>query len=100
MMKIISDLIKDSANVDDKVIAESMMAAAKSSALLYLNSAMTSTTPELRAIYSASAAHVLEGDAAITELCIKKGWVKPCEPPISMLSCAVDCARSTVDKKD
>jgi spore coat protein CotF len=100
MMKIISDLIKDSANVDDKVISESMMAAAKGGALLYINSALTSTTPELRAIYSASAAHMMEGDAALTELYIKRQWVKPYEAPISMLNCTVDCAKNTVDNKD
>ena len=64
MMKVIGDLIKDNINIDDKVICESMMTAAKDGALLYLNSAITSTTPELRAIYTVAVGQMLEGDAA------------------------------------
>ena len=47
MLKVIGDLIKDNVNIDDKVISESMMTAAKDGAMLYLTSALTSTTPEL-----------------------------------------------------
>lgn len=100
MMKVIGDLIQGTIKIDDKVIAESMMAAAKDGALLYLNSAMTSTTPELRAIYTASVGQMLEGDAALTALSIKKDWVKPCDPPLNQLSCAFTCAKDTVNKKD
>ena len=72
MMKVIGELIKDNINIDDKVICESMMTAAKDGALLYLNSAITSTTPELRAIYTAAVGQMLEGDATLTALSIKK----------------------------
>ena len=100
MLKVIGDLIKDNINIDDKLIAETMMAAAKEGALLYLNSAGTSTNTELRAMYTAAVGQMLEGDAALTALSIKKEWVKPCETPICQLSCAVKCAKDTVDKKD
>ena len=43
MLKMVGDLIKDNINIDDKVIAESMMTAAKDGALLYLDSAIKST---------------------------------------------------------
>ena len=46
MLKVIGDLIKDNVNIDDKVISESIMTAAKDGAMLYLTSALTSTTPE------------------------------------------------------
>ena len=97
MLKMISDLIKDNVNIDDKVIAESMMTAAKNGALLYLNSTLTSTTPELRGIYTASVGQMLEGDAALTALSIKKQWVKPCGSSIAQLSCAVNCAKDIVE---
>ncbi len=100
MIKIVGDLIKDNINIDDKLIAESMITAAKDGALLYLNSATTSTTPELRAIYTASVGQMLEGDAALTALSIKKQWVKPSEPPINQLNSAFDCANNTVNKID
>lgn len=100
MLKMVGDLVKDNMNIDDKVIAESMMTAAKDGALLYLNSAVTSTNSELRGIYTAAVGQMLEGDAALTELCIKKDWIKPCETAISQLSCAVNCAKDTVDNKN
>ncbi|MGO0916269.1 spore coat protein, partial [Clostridioides difficile] len=40
---------------------------AKASANMYLNSALTSSTPELRAIYSASLTQMVEGHTALTE---------------------------------
>lgn len=67
--------------------------------LLYLNSAITSTTPELRAIYTA-VGQMLEGDAALTALSITKEWVKIHESPMSGLSCAVSCANDTACKKN
>ena len=43
---------------------------------------------------------MLEGDAALTALSIKKQWVKPSEPPINQLKSAFDCANNTVNKID
>ena len=100
MVKIIGELIKDNVNIDDKIIAESMMTAAKNGALLYINSATTSTTSELRSIYTASLGQILEGDAALTGLSIKKQWINPSEAPINQLRYALNCAKDTVDKKD
>lgn len=100
MMKVVGDLIQGTIKIDDKVIAESMMTAAKDGALLYLNSAITSTTPELRGIYTASVGQMLEGDAALTALSITKGWMTPSEPPMNQLSCAFSCAKDTASKKE
>lgn len=99
MIKIIADLIKDNANIDDKVIADSMMSTAKAGALLYLDATKTSTTPELRALYTAAVAQMLQGDACLTELAIKKQWIKPYELSVSQLQCAFNCANNTVNKK-
>ncbi|MCQ2969605.1 MAG: spore coat protein [Clostridium sp.] len=100
MLKVIGDLIKDNVNIDDKILSESMMTAAKDGAMLYLTSAITSTTPELRAIYSAAIVQMVEGHTALTGLAIKKQWLKPDEAPINMLSCAYKCANETVNSKD
>ncbi|WP_455544313.1 spore coat protein [Intestinibacter sp.] len=55
---------------------------------MYLDSALTSSTPELRAIYSASLTQMVEGHTALTELSINKGWVKPCDSPKQQLMCS------------
>lgn len=99
MMKVIGDLIKDNVNIDDKIINESMMTAAKDGAMLYLTSALTSTTPELRAIYCAAVTQMLEGHTALTALAVNKGWLKPDEEPCSLLKCAINCASETVNEK-
>lgn len=100
MLKVFGDLIKDNVDIDDKILCESMMTAAKDGAMLYLNSALTSTTPELRAIYCAAVTQMLEGHTALTELSVKKEWMKPYEPASSMLSCALNCASKTVCKEE
>ena len=100
MLKVIGDLIKDNVNIDDKVISESMMTAAKDGAMLYLTSALTSTTPELRAIYSAAIGQMVEDHTALTALAVKKEWLKPYESPVNMLSCAYSCASNTAANKD
>ena len=95
MLKVIGDLIKDNVNIDDKVISESMMTAAKDGAMLYLTSALTSTT-----IYSAAIGQMVEGHTALTALAVKKEWLKPYESPVNMLSCAYNCASNTAANKD
>lgn len=50
MRNMIENLIKNNTYIDDKVIMLSMLSSAKASANMYLNSALTSSTPELRAI--------------------------------------------------
>ena len=77
MRNMIGNLIKSNMEMDDKLIVSSMLSAAKESADLYLNSALTSTTPELRSIYSASLVQMLEGHTALTELSVNKEWFKP-----------------------
>ena len=67
--------MSDNVDIDDKLICESMLTAAKDGAMLYLNSALTSTTPELRASYCAAVTQMLEGHTALTELSIKKDWM-------------------------
>ncbi|MDO5520044.1 MAG: spore coat protein [bacterium] len=100
MMKIVSDLVKGNMNIDDKMLSESMMTTAKEGAMLYLTSAKTSTTPELRTLYTAAVGQMLEGDAALTALAIKKGWLKPYESPVNQLGCAYNCAKDTVSKQE
>lgn len=51
MRNMIGNLIKSNTDIDDKKIALSMLSSAKEAADMYLNSALTSSTPELRALY-------------------------------------------------
>lgn len=85
MASFITNKAKDITNINDEVIANSMIAAASAGATSYLGSAMASTTPELRAMYSASLTQMLGGHTAITELSVEKGWYKPYNTPTQQL---------------
>ena len=99
MRNMIGNLIKSNVDIDDKLIAVSMLSAAKEAADLYLNSALTSTTPELRAIYSASLIQMVEGHTAITELTVNKEWFKPYDTPIQQLTCSYNESKKVIDEK-
>ena len=99
MRNMIGNLIKSNIDIDDKLIAGSMLSAAKEAADLYLNSALTSTTPELRAIYSASLIQMVEGHTALTELSVNKQWFKPYDTPIQQLTCSYNESKNVIDEK-
>lgn len=97
MRNMIENLIKNNTDIDDKLIVLSMLSSAKASANMYLNSALTSSTPELRAIYSASLTQMVEGHTALTELSINKEWIKPYDKPIEQLTCAYNESQNVID---
>lgn len=97
MRNMIENLIKNNTDIDDKLIVLSMLSSAKASANMYLNSALTSSTPELRAIYSASLTQMVEGHTALTELSINKEWIKPYDKPIQQLTCAYNESQNVID---
>ena len=99
MRNMIGNLIKSNIDIDDKLIVASMLSAAKEAADLYLNSALTSTTPELRAIYSASLIQMVEGHTALTELAVNKEWFKPYDTPIQQLTCSYNESKNVIDEK-
>lgn len=96
MSTILSNIAKRTTDINDEVIAGSMMGAAKSAADAYLNATMTSTTPELRALYSASLTQVVGGHSTLTELSVNKGWISPYDTPSQQLSEAADRSETTV----
>lgn len=96
MASILSNIVKNTTDINDEVIAGSMLASATSAADAYLTATMTSTTPELRALYSSSLNQVVGGHSALTELTISKGWNKPYNPPTEQLSTVVDKAETTI----
>ncbi|MBE6066086.1 MAG: hypothetical protein E7211_00075 [Clostridium lundense] len=57
---------------------------------------MTSTTPELRALYSSGLTQVVGGHSALTELTVNKGWAKPYNEPTKQLSDVINKSETTV----
>jgi spore coat protein CotF len=95
---MIGNLIKNNIDIKDEIIALSMLSSGKESADMYLNATLTSSTPELRAIYSAALGQMVEGHTALTELSVNKEWIKPYSNPIDQLKCSYNESKSVINK--
>ncbi|CEI73605.1 MULTISPECIES: spore coat protein [Romboutsia] len=98
MRNMLGNLIKDNADLNDEIIALGMLSSAKEAADMYLNSTLTSSTPELRALYSASLTQMVGGHTALTELSLNKGWIKPYDTPIQQLTCAYNESKHVISE--
>lgn len=97
MSNILSSIVNNTTDINDEVIAGSMLASAKSAADAYLNATMTSTTPELRAIYSSGLNQVVGSHSALTDLTVNRGWINPYTSPNQQLSDVVSKSEITVE---
>lgn len=99
MGMIMNNIVKNNTDINDEIIAGNMIGSAKSSADAYLNATMTSTTPELKAIYSSSLNQIIGGHSALTELAINRKWASPYEAPAQQLGETYSKAETTVNDK-
>ncbi|WP_315116828.1 spore coat protein [uncultured Clostridium sp.] len=86
MANLIGNLIRNKVDINDDVISTDMLASGKVAADAYLNATLTSSTPELRAIYSAGLNQIVGGHTALTELAVNRGWAKPYNSPAQQLT--------------
>ncbi|MCT8977830.1 spore coat protein [Clostridium sp. CX1] len=96
MANFISNMVKNGTDMDDAVIANSMMGSAKAAADAYLNATMLSATPELRAMYASSLNQIIAGHSALVELTVNRDWEKPYNSPVQQLAEAYDKSKDTV----
>lgn len=92
-----NNIVKNTTDIDDEVIVGNMIASAKGAADAYLAATLTSSTPELRAIYSASLTQVIGGHSALTELAINREWVSPYSTPSEQLMNSFNKSKSAVE---
>jgi spore coat protein CotF len=98
-MGIIDSFTKNNTDINDEVIAGNMIGSAKSAADAYLNATMTSSTPELRAIYSSSLNQIIGGHSALTDLAVNRGWASPYNEPSQQLADTFSKSQTTVDNE-
>ncbi|PRR82239.1 spore coat protein [Clostridium vincentii] len=96
MGTIMNNIVKNTTDINDEVIAGNMIGAAKSAADAYLAATLTSSTPELKAIYSASLTQIIGGHSALTELAVNREWVSPYSAPSEQLMNSFNKSKSTV----
>jgi spore coat protein CotF len=95
-MGILNNMVKNTTDINDEVIAENMIGSAKGAADAYLKATMTSTTPELRAIYSSSLNQIIGGHSALTDLAVNRGWASPYDEPSQQLAESYSKSQTTV----
>lgn len=97
MSSILSNIVKNTTDINDEVIAGNMLSAAKGGADAYLNATMTTATPELRTLYASNLNQMVAGHSALTELTVNKGWANPYTSPTQQLSEAVNKAETKME---
>ena len=86
MAGIVGNKVKESISLDDEIIAKNMLTSLKGSTNAYLDALMTSTTPEVRAVYASSLNQLIGGHSALTELAVKREWGNPYIDPRQQLT--------------
>lgn len=98
-MGIMDNIVRGTTDINDEIIAGNMLASSKGAADAYLNATLTSSTPELRAIYSASLNQIIGGNSALTDLAVNRGWVSPYNEPSQQLAETFNKSKTTIDNK-
>lgn len=82
----IKDLIADMRKgLNDQVLSNSMMGAAKALGAAYVAAAFQCTTPEIRRMYWQFADQALQAHGTLSELAIRKGWHNAYDPADTQL---------------
>ncbi|AGK97428.1 spore coat protein [Clostridium pasteurianum] len=99
MPSLLENITRKTSSINDEVITNSMLASATASANMYLNAALTSSTPELRAMYSSSLGQIITGHSILTDLVIKNGWAQPYNAPVQQLSSSYEKSTNELQAK-
>lgn len=100
MANLVGNLIKNNVNINDAVISTNMLSSGKAAADAYLNATLTSSTPELRSIYSAGLGQIVGGHTALTELAVTQGWVKPYNAPVQQLTDTYNESKTVINSTE
>lgn len=80
----------------DATIAINSMSSTAMAATAYLNAALTSTTPEVRRLFSEYATQSTMANESITELAVSRKWINPYDTPEGQLQNSVQQAQSVI----
>lgn len=98
MPSFLGNKAKDITDLSDEVLAKNMLASASSTSNAYLNALMTSSTPEVRAVYAASLNQIIGGHSALTELALKRNWTNPYIEPREQMSTVYSKVQSVIQQ--
>lgn len=99
MATILGNIVQSNTDINNEVIASDMLAASAASANAYLNAALTSPTPELRAMYSSNLHQIVSGYCSLSDLSVNRGWEKPYDPPVQQLSETLSKSKGLINQQ-
>ena len=101
MANLIGNFFESSTNRPaDETLAKSTMGAAAATAQAYLTATLTSTTPEVRRLFSEYTTEAMIGHESITSLCLAKGWIKPYDAPQTQLKTSIDQSQQIISQNN
>lgn len=89
MGTLLNNIVKGNTDINDEVIVGNMISSAT----------LTSSTPELRALYSTSLNGIIGGHSALTALAVNRGWATPYNRPSQQLADTCKKSETTVENK-
>lgn len=98
-MTLLGNIVQNTTDINDEVISHDMLAGSKGLANAYLNAALTSPTPELRAMYSSALSEIVAGHSGNLELAINRGWENPYTSPVQQLSDIYSKSQTVIESK-
>jgi len=96
-MSLIKSLTKDVVKLPDETLINNMIVASETGAGAYLAASLKSTTPEIRAMFTANLNQMIGGHTALSELAIQRGWNNPYEAPEHQLLEAFNHSQNVVN---
>lgn len=99
MTSFLGNRIKSNTDINDEIIANTMLGASTAAANAYLNATMASNTPEIRAMLSGSVSQIVTGQSGLMELAVKQGWDKPYSNPTERLTDAYSKSKNVIENK-
>lgn len=95
-MGVLGRLIQMGTDINDRVIFDSLVDDAKKTAKAYLTAVLVSSSPDLRAYFSAQITQVINFHSALVALGTEKGWLSPTSPPCALLEKEVRNAEALI----
>ncbi len=66
---------------NDEMVANDMLMGGEAAASAYLMAVLKTSTPELRAMYTAALTQILAGNGALMDLAVNRQWYRPYDKP-------------------
>jgi len=100
MGKILGNILNNTTDVNDEVLASKSLAAAKGAAKAYLSGILCSSTPEVRSLFSSHLTQIMTEHANLTELSVRNKWLEMYNTPSYQLKSTFEKAKHLLSQDE